>query len=92
MLQRRQVLLAKMTTQREQLVELSLCWQPAIKVIDQTQLVLRFVRRHPVLITGLSGIIILQRQGVTGLLKRGWQIWKIYRFVSKLSYNLTQKL
>jgi hypothetical protein len=84
-MQRRRVLLDKISGQREQLAGLETRFQPALLAADQLWRVVVFLRGHVLLTAGLAGIVLLRRRGVTGVLKGGWRAWKAYRYFNELS-------
>lgn len=88
-MQRRRLLLAKISGQREQLSDMTRRWQPALHVADQGWRAVNFMRRHPVLLVGLAGLAVLRRSGVTGLVKNSWRVWRTWRYVSALSKKIS---
>ena len=84
-MERRRFLLAKISGQREQISNMPRHWQPALQVADQGMQVARFVRRHPVLLAGVAGLIVVRRSGVQGLLKNSWRLWRLFRYVGELA-------
>lgn len=91
-MQRRQALQAKISAQREQLGELATRWQPALRMADQAVVAVNFIRVHPVLLAGLAGLLVIRRNGLSGLVKGVWRTWKAYRYVSDLSKKMTSRL
>lgn len=91
-IQRRQVLLAEISAQREHLGELAERWQPVLRVADQAVVAVNFLRVHPVLLAGLGGLLVIRRNGLSGLVKGVWRIWKAYRYVSDFSKKMTSRL
>ena len=88
-MQRRRLLLAKISGQREQLSEIAQRWQPVLHVADQGWQAMKFMRRHPVLLAGLAGLAVLRHSGVQGLVKNSWRLWRTWRYVSTLSKNIS---
>jgi len=86
---RRKVLLAKISTQREQLSDLARRWQPVLQMADRGLQAAGFMRRHPVLLAGLAGLVVVRRSGVQGLLKNTWRFVRAWRYVSTLSKKLS---
>lgn len=78
-LQRRQILLAKIATQREQMKELAGQWNMPIRFFDQAGNILNFVRVHTVLLAGVAGIVLLRRSSLSGLVRGGWRMWRVWR-------------
>lgn len=87
-MKRRQLLLAKISGQREQLSDMARRWQPALHVADQGLQAVSFMRRHPVLLAGLAGLAVVRRSGVQGLIKNTWRLWRTWRYVSMFSKNI----
>ncbi len=88
-MQRRQVLLAKIAGQREQMAGLVTRWQPALNFADRTLALVRFLRTNAVLVAGLAGLAVVRRNGVSVLLKGAWRVWKTYRYFNELSKKIT---
>ncbi len=82
-MQRRQMLLAKIASQREEMAGLGRRWQAPMFLADQAWGAVRFVRAHPLLLAGLAGLAVLQRRGTLALVKGAWRIWKTYRFFNE---------
>jgi len=91
-IQRRQVLLAEISGQREHLGELAKRWQPALRVADQAVFAVNFLKVHPVLIAGLVGLLVVRRNGLSALVKGVWRTWKAYRYVHDFSKRMTSRL
>lgn len=91
-MQRRQLLLAKIAGQREQLGEIGTRWQPALHVADQAWLAVHLMRSHAVLVAGVAALVVVRRRGVVGLLKGGWRIWKAWRYVNEFAKKITPRL
>ena len=91
-MQRRQMLLAKISDQRGQLTELATRWQPALCLADQVVVVVNFLRAHPVLVAGLAGLVVARRNGLAGLVKGVLRIVKAYRYVSNFSKKMASRL
>lgn len=89
LMQRRQVLLLKISAQRKQLCELETRWQPALQLADQTVLAMRFMRRHPVLLAGLAGLAVLRRHSLLGLARNVGRAWRTWRLVNEFSKKIT---
>ncbi|MDO9053342.1 MAG: YqjK family protein [Gallionella sp.] len=91
-MQRRQALLAEISGQREHLAELATRWQPALRMADQAVVAVNFLRVHPVLLAGLAGLLVVRRNGLSGLVKGVWRIVKAYRYVNDFSKKMTSRL
>lgn len=91
-MQRRGELLARISTQREQVAELGACWQTPLALADQGLAVVRFLRSNPVLVAGVAALIVFRRRGVAGMVRGGWRVWKGYRYFTALSQKLSSRL
>ena len=100
-MQRRQALLAKISDQREQLAEIGVRWQPALRLADGALVAARFLRSHPVLLAGLAGLagmaglaglVVVRRNGLAGLVKGARRVWNAYRYINEFSKKITQRL
>lgn len=89
-MQRRQVLLARIDDQRVQLAEIGARLQPALHVVDLTVLAVRFMRGHPALVAGLAGLAVLRRRSLAGLLRGAGRAWTAYRYISAFSKKVTR--
>ncbi len=85
---RRGKLLARIAAQREQVARYGARLQTPLAFADQVLVAVRFLRSHPILAGGAVALIVIRRHGVLGLLKRTWQLWKGYRYLSALSTKL----
>ena len=94
-MQRRQALLAKISDQREQLAEIGVRWQPALRLADGALVAARFLRSHPVLpagLAGLAGLVVVRRNGLAGLVKGARRVWNAYRYINEFSKKITPRL
>ncbi|MDX8399754.1 MAG: YqjK-like family protein [Gallionellaceae bacterium] len=82
--QKRGELLARIATQREQIKVIEKRWQAPFAVADKGWLFVRYLRSNPVLIAAPVTILLIRRNGVIGMAKAGWRIWKMYRTVNSL--------
>jgi hypothetical protein len=82
--QRRGELQVRIEVQRGQLAEIASSWERPLALADRGISVLRYLRGHPLLVGGAVALVVLQRRGVAGLLKRAWQMWKSYRYFAGL--------
>lgn len=90
-MQRRNELLARIASQREQAAEIGRRWQSPLALADRGLTVVRFLRSHPVLVAGVAALIVIRRRGVTGLARVGWRVWKGYRFLAVLSEKISPR-
>lgn len=88
-MQRRQVLLAKIASQREELAELGACWQTPLHLADWTLGAVHFLRRHALLVVGLAGLALVKRRGAKVVLNGVWRIWKVYHFFKETAKKIT---
>lgn len=88
---RRQALLAKISTQREELAALALNWKTPLHIADQAWVAARFLRSHPLLVAGAAVLVAVRRKGVAGLVKGVWRIWQTYRYVNGVARKMTSR-
>ncbi len=91
-MQRRQILLSRISAQREELAEIGVRWTVPLRFADQTWLAVRFLRSHPVLLAGVASLIAVRRRGVIGFAKVAWRLWKSYRYADNFVKNVTSRL
>ncbi|MDO8206983.1 MAG: YqjK-like family protein [Gallionella sp.] len=89
-MQRRQMLLARINVQREQLAEIGTRWQPAFQVADLTVLAVGFMRSHPVLVAGLAGLAVVRRRSLAGLARGAGRVWRAWCYVNEFSKKITR--
>lgn len=89
-MQRRQVLLARINDQREQLAEIGTRCQPALQVADLSVLAVRFMRSHPALVAGLAGLAVLRRRSLAGVARGAGRVWLAWRYVNEFSKKITR--
>lgn len=87
-MQRRGELLAKIAAQREQLAWAGARWQIPLSLADRGLAAARILRSRPVLVFGVVALVVVRRHGMVTLVKRGWRVWKAYRYLAKLSQKL----
>ena len=90
-MQRRQMLLAKIADQRVQIAEWGERWKTPLRMVDQAWVAVRFVRAHPGLAAGFASLAVLQRRGVIALAKGAWRIWKTYRIFNAAYGKITNR-
>ena len=91
LVERRNMLLARIATQREDLAEISLQLQRPISLVDKGVAVARFLRFHPALFAGLAAFLLIRRRSVAGLAWIGWSAWKVFRDVASISAKLNSR-
>ena len=72
-------LLARIDVQRGQLTEIASTWEGRLAAADRGIAIVRFFRAHPLLLAGLSALILVRRRGVAGLIRSALLVWKGYR-------------
>jgi len=82
--QKRGELLARIAMQREQITAIEKRWQAPFAVADKGWLIVRFLRSNPVLIAAPVAMLLIRRNGVIGMAKVGWRMWKLYKTVNSL--------
>lgn len=87
-MQRRGELLARIASQREQVAEIGTRWQAPLALADQGLATVRFLRSHPALTAGVVALLVIRRRGVVGLVRGGWQMWKVYRYLTTFPAKL----
>lgn len=86
--QRRGELLVKIDLQRGQLAELGARWEGSLALADHGLEVLRILRAHPLLVAGITAVVVSRRRGVMALIRGALRIWKGYRLVAGLRQRL----
>lgn len=81
LMRRRKNLLAQISVQRGQIADLVVQLQPALHRIDQAWLAALFVRTHAVLLLGVTGLLVVRKNGLYRLTKTVWRAWKTYRYL-----------
>jgi hypothetical protein len=82
LMQNRSKLLAKIAAQRGQMTEIEAEWRAPLALADRGVAIVRFLRCHPLLVSGAMAIILFRRRsmtGMTGLMWGVWRTWKSYR-------------
>jgi hypothetical protein len=87
--QRRAELLAKIAAQREQVARVAVHWQRPLAFADQGLVVARFMRSNPLLLGGLTALLVIRRRGLLGLGMTVWRGWKLYRLAKSFASNST---
>lgn len=89
LMQRRSELLARIAGQREQVAGIGARLQAPLALADKGLVLARFLRSHPVLVAGMTALIVVRRRGVVGMLKGGWRLWKGYRYFAVITAKLS---
>lgn len=88
LMQNRNRLLAKIAAQRGQMTEIEAEWRAPLALADRGVAIVRFLRCHPLLVSGAMAIILFRRRsmtGMTGLMWGVWRAWKRYRDFTSIS-------
>lgn len=88
LMQNRSKLLAKIAAQRGQMTEIEAEWRAPMALADRGVAIVRFLRCHPLLVSGAMAIILFRRRsmtGMTGLMWGVWRTWKSYRDFTSIS-------
>lgn len=89
--QRRSELLASIDSQREQVAKAAVHWQRPLEFADQGLAAVRFLRSNPLILAGVSTLLVIRRRGVVGLGMAAWKGWKLYRLAKSLASNLSNR-
>jgi len=82
---RRRLLLGKIEDQRVVLGEISLHWKKPLARADTGLNAIRFIRAHPGLMSGgIAALLALRRNGIGGLLHKGWRSLRCHPFLGHL--------
>jgi len=84
-MRRRVDLLARIASQREQVARIGACCEAPLALADRGLAVVRFLRARPVLVAGMTALVIIRRHGLIGLARSGWLAWRGYRYFIALS-------
>jgi hypothetical protein len=85
---RREHLLARISAQRADLAGVTRRWERPLRIADTVIAAVRFLRAHPVLLAGLSGVVgvfAVRRGGLSGLTRMVWRAWGLYRSIASFS-------
>jgi len=91
LMQSRGELLARISSQREQMIEIGSELQGPLAIVDEGLDAVRFLRRHPLLVAGAILVVVMRRRGVAGLVGGIWGVWKGYRYFAYLSEKLLSR-
>ncbi len=86
--QRRSEILARIASQRNEVVKLVTVWQTPLAMADQGLTVARFLCSHLALTATIVTLVTVRRRGVIGLGKIMWRGWRLYRLAKSLWLNL----
>ena len=82
--ERRRQLVEQAAAQRSVLAYHAEPWRARLALVDQGVAVLRYVRRHPVLMAGATLLLAAVRPRPAGKwLRRGWVAWRLVRRLRK---------
>ena len=88
--QRRGELLAKIAVQRDEFAELGGYLKIPLDVADRGIMAVRYMRSRPLLVSGALALVVVYRHGLSGLWKRGWRMWRGYRFITSMTSKYLQ--
>lgn len=81
-MQKRAQLLVRIAGQREQIAAVGARWKLPLAVADHGFAVGRYLRSHPVLLTGVVGVVALvaiKRRGMIAVASGALHIWNYYK-------------
>jgi hypothetical protein len=84
----RDKLLARISTQREQLAEIGSQLERPLSLADRGVAVARFLRIHSLLVAGVAALLLMRQRNLAGLAWAGWRVWKIFRGFTSISAKL----
>ena len=90
-MQRREYLLARIASQREQAAQIGARWEIPLAFADKCQAAVYFLRSRPVLVASMAALFIVRRRGLIGLVKGGWRVWRGYRYFVAFSAKLPSR-
>jgi hypothetical protein len=88
---RREKLLARVATQRGELTEIGSVLRGHFWLADKGVAVARFLRFHPLLVTGVAALFLIRRRSVADLVWVGWSLWKLVRDLTSISTKLISR-
>lgn len=88
-MRRREQLIARASMQRSEVSRACRSWEKSIGIIDRGLAVAMFFREHPVLLAGVTALLMaLGRRNLLGWVRRGWIAWRLYRSAGALAAKL----
>lgn len=76
----RERLLARCGAQRAELTALVRRYDGPLKVADRAVAVVKYLRAHPLVLGAATALlVVIQRRGWWGWLRRGFVLWRAYR-------------
>jgi len=85
---RRSELLARISTQRNQVTETVTHLQASLSLANRGFAAVRLLRSHPLLAAGIAVLIMIRRRGVTGMAMGMLGLWRGYRYFTRISTKL----
>ena len=80
LIRRRERLLVRAETQREELAAIAQGWQMPLRVVDSGIEVLRTLRAHPLLwVTPLAVMVVARPRRVMQWGGKAWSLWRLWR-------------
>ncbi|HUV98837.1 MAG TPA: YqjK-like family protein [Gallionella sp.] len=89
--QRRSELLARIARQREQLADVAAEWDARLAMADHGVAAVLFLRRHPLLVAGVTAVILMRRSSLAALMWGVWRVWKGYRYFISMPDKLPSR-
>lgn len=86
--QRRSELLARIAKQRGQLADVAAEWNAPLAMADRAVAAVIFLRRHPLMVVGVTAVILMRRNRVAALMLGVWRVWKGYRYFISIPAKL----
>jgi YqjK-like protein len=86
--QKRAELLARISSQREQLADFGAYYHRPLVLADKSLSAIRFVYRRPLLMGVIAALLVARRRRAMGLARAGWKIWKDYGLLSGIARKL----
>ena len=75
----RQRLLEKIESQRMEVAAIAQRWQTPLALAGMAVEALRFIRHHPILVSGgAAALLALRRKGIVGMAREWWPLLKSY--------------
>lgn len=90
-MRRREDLLARIASQREQVAQIGTRWKTPLAFADRCLAAVRYLRSRPVHVASTVALLIVRRRGMMGLASVGWRVWKGYSYFVALSAKLSPR-
>lgn len=90
-MQRRGVLSARITSQREQVAEFGARLQAPLALADMGVAAARILRSNPVLSAGVIAALVIRRRGVVGMARVIRRVWRGYCYFTGITARLSSQ-